>query len=377
MQLQLIGGRVIVNILLALLIGACSNQSNVSKSQIAYPVDVGQVIQQDVPVFMDEIGNVNSLTTINVKPQINGILTEAHVKEGQEVKKGDLLYTIDPRFYEAQVKRAKGTLLKDIAALQFAQQRVERYKNLVKEDYVSKIQFEEYQSGVDAAKGQIAMDEADLALAEINLDYTKVTSPIDGYVSLFNADPGNYVRADSSDALTVIRQVDPADIRFNLTQSEFDALRNYSKAENQEFEVYTPDQPQNVKKGRVYFVDNNINLNTGTILFKGSVPNEDKYFWPGQFIRVRMLTEIKKNALLVPVSAVQVGQQGEYVYVVKPDNTVDLRVVKTGAKQGDNVVVEGNLAVGEIIVTDGQINLHSGAAVRIRTKSIEKDKKAS
>lgn len=372
--------RVIKGLLLYLLLllagSACSGQGGQPPVK-AYPVDVGKVIQENVPVYMEEIGNVYSFSTINVKPQVSGILLEAHVKQGQEVKAGDLLYTIDPRYYEAQLKRAQGTLLKDIAALEFAQQRVDRFKDLVTKDYVARVTYEEYQSNVDEAKGQIVMDEADVALAQINLDYCYVKSPIDGMISVYNIYPGNYVRSDSTDALTVIRQIVPADVHFTLTQSEFDSLRISPHEGDREFEVYAPDQPERIYKGKVYFIDNNIDINTGTILFKGEVKNGDKYFWPGQFVRVRMLVEMRNDAMLVPFSAVQVGQKGEFLYVVKPDNTVELRSVKTSVRKGEYIVVENNVSPGDVVVTDGQINLHSGAAIKVRNAPKDKDKKSS
>ena len=328
------------------------------------PVRVAQLKQEDIPVYIEAIGNVGSLQVVQIKPQVSGKLLDAHVKQGQLVKKGDLLYTIDPLPYEAALEKARGTLQKDEATMSFAKKKMERYVELVKQDFVSQLTFDQYQSEYQAAQAQVAVGKADVEIAEINLNYCTITSPIDGMVSQFNIDPGNLVVANDPNTLTVIRQINPADIKFSVPQKDFQEIQKSMKGETLKFEVIVIGQPEKYE-GEVYFIDNHLDLSTGTILLRGEVPNEGGALWPGEFVTIRMLIKTIPNAIMAPTSAVQTGQQGSYVYVVKPDMTVDYRQVTVGEKYNNDIVIEKGLALDETVVVDGQINLYPGAKIFI------------
>lgn len=331
-----------------------------------FPVTIAEVQQRDVPISIEAIGNVYSLQIVQLRPQVGGIITKAFVEQGQYVKKDDPLYQIDPRPYKDNLDVSKATLAKDTASLKFAQIRVERYSDLVKKDYFSKLNFDQYTTEVDAAKGQVQIDEANVALAELNLEWSTVLSPIDGKISQFNIDPGNLVVANDPTALTDIRQITPADIRFNITQKDFIAVQKAKQEGSLKFEVILPQKVDQPRTGQIYFIDNHLDLSTGTILIKGTVDNEDEQFWPGEFIRVRLNLGTYPKALLVPEEAVQVGQTGSFVYVYLPDTgRVEYRSVVKGEKVGQEVIIMNGIQRNEKVVTKGQVNLRNGSKVSL------------
>lgn len=329
-----------------------------------YPITVGNVIQRDVPIFIEAIGNAYSLQTVEIRPQVGGIILEANVKQGQYVKKGDQLYKIDPRPYQAALEQAKGTLLKDIAALELAEITAKRYATLAEKDFISKLNFEQYQSNVKAAEGQVLNDQALVVIAKINLSWCTVYAPIDGKISQYNIDPGNLVVANDANALTDLRLISPADIRFYINQADFLAVQKAMQEGQLKFEVFLPQMTHNIRQGQIYFFDNHIDLNTGTILIKGTVPNEDEFYWPGQFVRVRLQLRVQPNALLVPEESIQYGQDGSFVYVYKPEtSTVEYRLIVKGEKVENMFLIEKGVNPGEQVVTKGQVNLRPNAQV--------------
>lgn len=331
-----------------------------------YPVSIGEVTQKDVPIYVDAIGNVYSLQTVQIRPQVGGIVLEAYVKQGQYVKKGDPLYKIDPRPYQAALDRAKATFAKDTALLKYSQEQVQRNADLVKQDYVSKLVYEQYQSQVQANEGQVQIDQADIQTAQLNLDWTTPFSPIDGKISQYNIDPGNLVIANDPNALTDIRQITPADIRFNITQNDFVAVQKAMQSGTLKFKVILPQDKGKPREGEIYFVDNHVDTTTGTILLKGKLPNEDEQFWPGEFIHVLLELRTQPNALLVPEEAVKIGQKGPYVYVYQPEtSTAEYRLVDKGEQIDHMIVINKGLKLGDKVIIEGQNNLIPGAKVYI------------
>lgn len=348
-------------LLMILCLTGCSKKEQPEKK---YPVTVADVVEQDVPIYIESIGNVYSLQTVEIRPQVGGIIVEANVKQGQYVKQGQQLYKIDPRPYQAAYEQAKGTLLKDMAALELAEITAKRYKTLAEKDFISKLNYEQYQINVKTAQGQVLNDQAALELAKINLDWTTVLAPIDGKISQYNIDPGNLVVANDANALTDLRSITPADIRFYVNQKDYIAVQQAMKAGQLKFEVYMPQLPNNVRQGKIYFFDNHLDLNTGTILIKGTVPNEDEFFWPGEFVRVRLQLRVQQDGLLVPEEAVQYGQDGSFVYIYKPEtSTVEYRPVVKGEKVGKMFLIEKGLKLGDKVVTKGQVNLRQNSKV--------------
>lgn len=339
----------------------------------AFPVTIKEVTQRDVPIFIEAIGNVYSLQTVLIRPQVGGIVQEAYIKQGQYVKTGDPLYKIDPRPFQANLDRAKAALIKDTAALQFAQEQVRRYSEVVQKDYVSKLTFNQYQSQVDLNRGQILSDQADIALAQLNLEWSIPVSPINGKISQFNIDPGNLVTANDPNALTDIRQITPADIRFTIPQQQFIQVQKALQQGSLKFEVFLPQEPDKPREGLIYFIDNHINQATGTILLKGTVPNEDEFFWPGEFVQIRLWLRIQPNAILVPEEAIKIGQEGAYVYIYQPaSSTAEYRRVTKGEKIGPFIVIEKGVQPGEQVILKGQNNLRPGSKVTVVPSSTPK-----
>lgn len=348
------------------LIAICGCTSKPKKPERIFPVTLGDVIQRDVPIYIEVIGNVYSLQIVEIRPQVGGIVTESYVKQGQYVKKGDPLFLIDPRPYQAALDRAKAALVKDTAALELSKITLKRNEELAKKDYVSKLNFETFQSNVLSGTGQVDSDKADIAIAELNLEWTTPISPIDGKISQYNIYPGNLVTANDPNNFTDVRQITPADIRFNIAQKDFIEVQKALKAGLLKFEVYLPQEADKPREGEIYFIDNHIDLTTGTILIKGTVVNDDEMFWPGEFIRVRLQLRMESNALLVPEEAVQLGQDGPFIYVYQPDtSTVEYRPVVKRERIDHQILIEKGLKAGEKVVLKGQVNLRPGAKVTV------------
>lgn len=336
----------------------------------SFPVEIGDVIQKDVPIFIEAIGNVYSLQSVDIRPQVGGIILEAYVKQGQYVKKGDPLYKIDPRPYQATLDQAKATLIKDLATQTYSDIQVKRYADLVKQDFISKLNYDQYVSTLDSAKAQVLSDQAAVRTAEINLEWCVPVSPIDGKISQYNIDPGNLVIANDTTALTNIRQINPADIRFNIPQKDFIRVQKAMQSGILKFEVILPQDEKHPREGHIYFIDNHIDLTTGTILLRGTVPNENEMFWPGEFIRIRLQLRIQPNALLVSEEAVGIGQDGPFVYVYNPETSrVEYRKVVKGETIDHLTLIEKGIALGEKVVLKGQVNLRPGRKVYISKKA--------
>jgi multidrug efflux system membrane fusion protein len=230
------------------------------------PVVVEEAVATDVPLFIDVIGNVYSPMTVEIRPQISGKLLSAHVNQGDDVLKGQLLYSIDPDPFQAVLDKARATLIKDEALLEYAKSTLERYKDLVKKDYVSKLNYDQYVSNFAAAKAQVESDLADIRTAEINLGYTSIFSPIDGRMSGYTVDPGNIVSPTDTNPLTTVRQITPIHVYFYLPQSDFQKVKDLPSFDQLTFDATVPGLADHEVNGRVFFVDNNINLQTGSIL---------------------------------------------------------------------------------------------------------------
>jgi membrane fusion protein, multidrug efflux system len=336
------------------------------KVERSAPVTIGDIIQKDIPIYIESIGNVYSLQTVQIRPQVGGIILEAYVKQGQYVKKGAPLYKIDPRPYVAALERAEATLIKDIALLRYSEEQLLRNSELVKEDFISKLTYEQYVSQVGFNKGQVLSDEADIAEAKLNVEWCIPVSPLDGKISQYDIDVGNLVVANDANALTNIRQITPIDIRFNITQNEYVEVQNAMKNGELQFEVILPQKAEIPRVGNIYFIDNHLDMDTGTILLKGQVENDDELLWPGEFIKVRLQLRKVQNALLVPEEAVKIGQDGPYIYVYQPEtSTAEYRPVVKGQKVDNRIYIQQGVKLGEKVIVQGQNNLLPGAKVFI------------
>lgn len=352
-----------------LFLALCSSSCSSPPENIATPpvnVEIAEVQQQEVQEFIEAIGNIYASAIVQIRPQVQGVLIKSYVKEGIDVKEGDLLYEIDPRPYKAALDEAQATLLKDQASLELAKSTVKRYSELVKKDYISALTYEQYGTNAQTAEAQVQLDLASVELAKINLGYTQIKSPLTGRIGNYNIDVGNIVIANDPNAIIEIRRLIPIEVRFSIPQKDFQEVQKYQNKENLTFAAFLPYDDTRTFTGYVFFIDNHIDLQTGTILLKGYYQNEELALWPGEFVRVRIYTKLSPQALVIPFSAIVTGQKGPFVYVVQPDMTVQTVPVTTGQRLNQSIVIQEGLKVGNKVITNGQINLKNGSKIVVK-----------
>lgn len=348
----------------------CSRNSNQKKSNIPY-VTTALVKQDNIPIYIDAIGQVISPVTVNIRPQVNGKLIKAYIQQGAIVAEGDVIYEIDPRPYQAILDEALAQLAHDQALLVYAEAAVSRYKKVVEEDFISILAYEQYESTAAAARAQIELDKAAITAAQINLDFCKVVAPVSGKISYFNVDVGNILVIDDPNQITVIRPFSPIDITFSLPQQQFELIRKVQGDEGEwQFVAALPEAPDNQYKGTTYFIDNQIDQNTGTILLKGRLPNNDRKLWPGEFINVKVLYRMANNALTVPPSAVLIGKDGPYIYTVDKEGKAVVQNITVLTKTDKyTAIASEHIHAGDRVIVDGQINVAPGLIVKEATTS--------
>jgi multidrug efflux system membrane fusion protein len=349
----------------ALLAGGCSRGTKPAAGGAA-PVLVGTAFTTNLPVQINPppVGHVMPYSTVTVHSQIGGKISQVHFKEGQPVKHGDLLFTIDPRPAEAALSQAKATLLHDRAQLENAKIQFAREQKLFDQKLVSQDEFDTSKAGMDALQGTVQADEATVTNALLSLEYTKIRSPIDGITGNLLFYQGNVVKAPD-DTLVTINQVHPIYVGFAVPEQYLPQIQ--SEMKQRQLKVQATFENMNVPppQGELTFINNTVDEATGTILLKATFSNEQSVLWPGQFINVELTLSELTNAVVVPSPAIQTGQNGEYVYILKPDQTVDERPVTIGITYQDKTVVLKGLAAGETVVTDGQLRLTPGAKVNV------------
>jgi membrane fusion protein, multidrug efflux system len=353
-------------LLAAALVAGCGRGPARVESQDAVPVTVGVVVQKDVPVLINEIGSVEPYSTVAVKAQIGGELMEVAFQEGQDVHRGDLLFRIDPRPYDAALKAAEAQLAKDQVQLKTAQSDASRYADLVEKDYVTKEEYDRIRTNADALEAALAADHAAVENAKVQLEYCTIRSPIDGRTGKLMVNRGNLVKANADTPMLVINQIDPIYVAFSVPQQRLPEIKARRARGNLEVKVTVPDAAVQPPPGVLTFLDNAVDTTTGTVLLKATLPNHDRLLWPGQFVTASLNVATKPNALLVPTQAIQTGQQGTYIYIVKPDLTVESRPLVAGGEYEHETIVEKGVEAGERVVTDGQIRLVPGATVKIQ-----------
>lgn len=327
--------------------------------------------QQDADIFIEAFGNLYSPSDVNIKSQVTGEMKEVHFKDGDIVKKGDMLFTIDPSSYKATLDKAEAQLIQDLANLKLNKDTLERNRKLLAKELISQQNFEQYETNVTASEAMIKLDNANIDLAKINLAYCYIAAPTDGVCGKRQVDPGNIVTANNGPTLVNIKTVDPLYVDFTIPERNLDNVRD-AMAKGQLkviIAVERANEEANSREGTLHFVDNSVDNTTGTILLRASVPNADTRLWSGQFVNVKLVLRVEKDAVLIPYEAVQVGQdQGvlyDYVFVVTPGNTAEIRKITSGSKVDDHIIVEKGVKAGEYVVTAGQMGLRPGAAVEI------------
>jgi multidrug efflux system membrane fusion protein len=327
------------------------------------PVGVATVKQRDFPVYLTGLGSVTAFNTVSLKTRIDGQITQVNFVEGQDVKEGELLIQIDPRPYQVALEQAQANLQRDEAQLNNAKVQYERMKALYEGGVIAKQDLDTQEASFGQYEGTIAADKAAIDNAKLNLAYTRITSPINGRIGLRQVDIGNYVTAASGSSMAVITQMRPIAIIFTLPEDQLQAVRERMQKGTLQVDVYSRDDQSKLSTGKLLTIDNLIDPTTGTAKFKAVFENPDNNLWPNQFVNVHLLLETRKDAVTAPVSAIQRGPQGTFVYLLDDNNTVQVRPVQLALTQGNTVVIASGLQAGERVVTDGQEKLQAGSRV--------------
>lgn len=356
---------------LCLISGCSQDASGVPKTAqdqrklMAVPVAVGTAVEKTVPVQVKAIGNVEPFSTVSVKAQVEGELTTVHFKEGQEVKAGDMLFTIDPRPFDVALKQAEANLARDRAQLENARRQVDRYGSVVEKGYVTKEAYDQVSANSAALQATVKADEAAVENARLKLAYCSIKSPINGVVGALRVNKGNVIKANDNDKpMVFINQIKPVYVSFSVPERHLHKIRKYMTDRKLQVTATIPGDDGVRVEGELAFIENTVDTNSGSITLKASFPNEDKLLWPGQFVRVTLTLATRPGSVVVPSQAIQSGQKGQYVFVVKPDSTVEYRAVEAGAILGGETVVEKGVSPGESVVIDGQLRLASGSLVK-------------
>ena len=339
------------------------------------PVKVGIVVQKPVPVQIRNVGSVIPYNMVAVRALVNGEILQVHFREGQDVKKGDLLFQIDPRPYEAALAQAEGSLARDKAQLENAQADVKRYADLVQKDYVTAQQYDAVRANAAAFAATVRADEAAVEKARLDVGYCAIRSPLDGRTGVVMVQAGNVVKANDA-TLVTINQVEPVYVSIAVPERELAELRRRQAEGPLAVEAEEPSSNKLLARGELTFIDNTVDRATGTITVKATFRNADRTLWPGEFVNARITLATLPNAVVAPQGAVQNGQQGPYAYVVKSDNTVEPRPVTVGRTLADGAVIDKGLSAGERVVTDGQLRLRPGSKVEILAEKTAEEKRS-
>jgi membrane fusion protein, multidrug efflux system len=355
---------------LLLLTAGCANKEAVqaAKPTAAAPVRIATVASRTMPVELQAIGNVEAISTVSIKAQISGQLMRVHFKEGDFVKKGQLLFTIDRAPFEAALRQAEGTLAKDEAQSLNSKLDAERYQGLGKQGVVSRQQVDAAGAAANAMAATVAADKAAVETAKINLEYTSIYSPINGRTGSVGVKEGNLVKANDVPILVTINQIEPIYVSFSIPEQQLAELKQYSNAKSLKVDAAPQGSTQHFQ-GKLTFIDNSVDLTTGTIKLKATFNNAAHALWPGQFADVTLMLKSQPNAIVVPTAALQTSQNGTFVYVINQDLTAQPQPVKVGWNVGEETVIASGLQPGQRVVTDGQLRLTPGAKVEIKSGS--------
>ncbi len=353
----------VIVVLLALSSAACTKKVTAPKPQ-ARPVSAAKAVTRDIPIYIDSFGTLAACESIDIKSQVTGKIISFLFKEGQFVNKGDLLFVIDTNTYIATLQKEQASLAQSAANLQRNKDSYDRNKKLWEQKVISDDEFERYKTAYDDTVAQYMLAQAQLRLAQLDLDYCTIESPVSGYTGRRLVDPGNIVPANTGPTLVNVKRIDNLLLDFTASEKYFHEA-HLALASNTIYALLSPEGVDGVFTGIVHFVDNTVDDQTGTIAFRADVPNKDFKLWPGQFITIKFVVGEKKNAVLVPYTAVQNGQKGAYAFVVSNDSKADLRNVTTGLRYDDMIMIASGIKAGETVVTVGQMGLAPGTPVSI------------
>ena len=344
-----------------------SSAKSAGKGPANVPVMVVAASEQTLPVKVQAIGNVEAYTTVAVKARIDGQILAVNFQEGKEVRKGDVLFRIDPRPFEAALKQSEAQASRDSASHDQAAAQERRYQELLDKNFVSKDAYAQFRTNAATADATLKATQAGLENARLNLDYTVIRSPIDGYVGRALLQAGNMVKANDTVSLVVINQVKPVYVNFAIPEQQLPVVRDLMRKNPLGVEVTAPGADKPLAIGRIAFLDNAVDQTTGTIKVRAVFDNTDVALWPGQFVTVRVKLYDEENAIVVPSRALQTGPNGQFVYVVKPDMTAEVRKVVVTRSEGDlSVLAQGGVSKGEQVVVRGALRLAPGSKVSIQ-----------
>ena len=337
-----------------------------SRGGEAVPVVVATAVQKSVPTQIRAVGNVEAYSTVAIKSQVTGVIYKIHFKEGDDVKKDQLLFTIDPRPFEAAVKQAEANMARDNAQLNNAREQAKRYAELVDKQYVSREQYDQIRTNADAAQAVVEADRAAVDNAKVQLSYCYIYSPVSGRVGSFLINEGNLVRVNDGAPLVVINQVSPIFVSFAVPEQYLTALKRHMMSGKLLIDASFAADEGRPEQGRLEFIDNAVDRSTGTVRLKGVFSNGERRLWPGQFVNAALTLTTQGDAVVIPSESIQVGPEGQQVFVVTGDKRVEQRLVTVGqTQQGESVITKG-LAAGEMVVREGQFLLGPDARVDIK-----------
>ena len=359
---------------LALLLGGCGGQNPQASSKsskkggagMAVSVAVAKVSTMDLPVYLSGLGSVEAFNTVVVKSRIDGQIVEINFREGQDVKKGDLLAVIDPRPYQVALAQTEATLYKDQSALKDAKLNMDRFAGLVKDGVIPQQQYDTQVSLVGQLEGAVRADQANVDNQKLNLVYSQITAPVSGRVGLRQVDIGNIVHAADPNGLLVITQLQPIAVIFTLPEDNLPSVQQHLQKGALTVDAYSRDDQTKLGTGKLLTIDNQIDPTTGTAKLKAIFDNREKSLWPNQFINAHLLLETRKNNTVVPTPAIQRGPQGAFVFTVKADNTAEMRPITVAFSTGNYSAVSSGVTPGDTVVTDGQDKLQPGTPLMIR-----------
>lgn len=353
-------------VFIPLLLFSCSSNEIAPPPSIKYPVKVAKVNCRKAEIYVETVGHVTSLKNVDIRSRIEGELVQVHFKEGQEVQENDLLFTIDPKPYEAKLRKSRATLQKTIADLLFAEKKMERYASLVKQEYYSEIDYEQILTDVARLQALAEENKAQIEQDEINLNYCWIYSPIKGKTGILEIDQGNLISKDGETPLITVHQISPIYVEFSIAEKDLPKVQKYSSKNKLKVRVSYKDEEDLSFVGYLDLINNTVNEDTGMIKLRAIFPNHEKELWPGQFVRTRLCLYELENACMIPFEAVVMTQRGPLVFVVKKDKTIDIRKVKLGQRDNENIIILEGLSGNETVVTEGQINLSEGSEVMIQ-----------
>ena len=332
----------------------------------AVPVTVATVVQKNLPVQLDATGSVEAYSTVAIRAQVGGVVTKVHFTQGQDVKQGDALFTIDPRPFESALKQAEANLARDTAQLQNSREQVKRYAELFKKQFVSAEQYDQIRTNSDALESVVVADSAAVDNAKVQLSYCYIFSPVNGRTGTLLVNEGNLVRTNDATPMVIINQVNPIYVTFSLPEGNLPAIKARMAQTTLKVLAILPQSPDLPEEGTLTFVDNAVDSTTGTIKFRGTFANTARRLWPGQFVKVVLNLSEQPNAIVIPFQAIQSNENGQLVFVVKPDRTVEVRPIVVSRTLGGQAIVDKGLTPGETVVTDGQFLLSAGSRVQIK-----------